>query len=620
MDAVKEELKTVVSDGPPSSAHPPTAGAIGSEWFDLTAPGEVMSHAWDQTISNTDSFHTGKIIFAVPASPAFQPDPELAPTMAAHLISAFRQMMFDSIIYEIITSKGSLTNAKFALAFIPGFTVKQIKEMSMSQVKSVVDRQSNKIIFSPDPDNSQTLLAHWAFPTSIADTAANMGTVVMVLYHQVVANISDGGTNEIRITCRMGVKGLKARYPIPPGTNQSDDQGYIINDIQLFEPMNPSIESTRNDDSIIDRPSIGTTIQYASNMVALPSTFFSSIAPTDLKGCITKNGKIAQSIQGFDNVFAMHDRKFALGCSTQAGEIEEVGKYLNQCKISEFNVYFITEGSAPTEVTECTIRLRFPWEMPDGAELLATNVESSTGICITDVDACESLVGHRKLSNKPYATYDDKTKTMGYDAIFVFAGKQGEKLRTQFHFTGSIPKRYVLNIADFHIHLDIGNPEQIASEVPTGKYAVTWAQYPSTADSTQVVREIEHGLGPPLTLNLNNQHGASEQERNPEELSAQMVVGGGVTRGAFAETLGDILHTVASHVPILDLFVKNRGENAVVVPAQPTSPIHYVPLGTEKRIPSARFARTIRVSGENLRLAHARRGKPSLVPYKGYYL
>jgi len=550
-----------VKPAPLSSSNLQIAGESGSRWYDFSEAARISSAVWDRTISNTDDYRYGEVLFAVNSNPAIQPDSSLPATMSSILTAVFQQMVFTCITYEIICSKGSLTNAKFILAFIPGMSLTEFEELPRAQRLNVCDRQSQKIIFSPNPNQAQVLNAYWSHVTSIAKTDESQGVVALLIYQQVVANIADGGTNEIRLTCRMSTEGLKLRYPMPPGTTDVDNSSYF-DDIKNFEPQNPQeFERESRWADVVELPQATFNSNPTPLMVAVPSFAADEIPLEDVINAQAKDGTEVYSKTGSGVFTEIYRRTFTARSN--------VGL---QAPVSTHFVKFgpITEVAGKLDFfTE----IHYPWIQPADSEITDSTLTAGGNMIILIVNQDTGESQAIKAGTGIISTFKDGQVFIQFPHCTTL--EQTQNIVGAATIVGSVPLHFDVHWNDPSINLkntDIQNLPQ----TPADSHTIFWSELPPKTDPEVVVEEMLTGVGMPAICNLVNQIGSSQQDRNPDELKADLVIGNAGTRDFF-ETLGQVIHTAEQYAPLLLSFLKSA--DAIVVEATSTNPIHYVPTG-----------------------------------------
>lgn len=566
----------IVESAPNSRSRLQVAGQTGKEWFDFSGPGAITSDVYDVTFNNTDRFEPGTILFAIEATPTAAPQEDKPPSMAAYLCETFQQMVFDKLQYEFICSKGSLTNAKLIAAFIPDTYLEDFKNFSTSQRKALMDRQANKVIFSPSPNEINMLTAEWAHLTSIAVSGQSMGTICLALYQSVVANIADGGTNDIHLTCRFSCHGLKLRYPVPPGLGAAEN--YDNTALLQLEPFNPEASEKsrkRNGGQPSAESPLAPIVQVqACTMVGLPIEDTKKLDKSRIINAQNANGEQAFIRNGIENVFGLTRRKFVL--------YRDSTDYDNSVYTHKMLV------SDPGAEDRLDLRMAFPFTKTPDIDFAVTQ------------DAFDIQV-MLKIKNEA-----DQTKR-----FMAFGGKVNEDIIfnhkedeygnwTSVDFNIKISTApdiggYQVNAPNLttaacygvtpHINDDNGfilfkNTADLTEGLESyGTHACFWSELTPETDPSQVVKEAVEGIGLPLIANLQNQSGYTDQDRVdvPQDgvlLKADMVVGTGSKRGV-DEIIGTIAHVAETFLPVLGLFL--RDETAIVVDGSIDSPIHYVP-------------------------------------------
>lgn len=530
------------------------------------------------------------MLFAVNCSPNIQPDEELPATMASHMASVFQQMVFDEINYEMIASKGSLTNCKLILAFVPGYSLDEFDSLTNRQKLSIADRQQDKVIFSPAPNAINLLKARWAFKTSIANTDEHMGIVVFMVYQKIVANIADGGTNEIRLTCRMSTKNLHLRYPLPPGLGFVDDS-YLKVQRELYQPQN-SENIIRTEQEYYPRASINNV--ETPTMVGLPRDIMRALPRDRLINAMTKDGVVSEWRSGINDIFGLDRRNFVVYNTSMAAKPK--GSHLIQ-----FTNYTTTPFEAGYQQAECDVLIKFPFKKPENMVIgRSSTVPRSTPYCVVGSwkNACRGQLGG--VATGCEVVYDDSAQEVSITGRWTTLGKDSGDYDTANLINtpwDETPVRIFYNEAHWTGRIDTQvNP--MDPPVDEG-HGVFWTEYPETVSADEVVEDIVSNVGLPLIGNLENQNGASNDERNPNNFQAQMVVGDGTSRGVL-ESVGNVLHTVESFMPMLDIFGL-RAQQAVVVSSSPRNPITYVPTETTPKLLPPRMSLIKTISRQRMR-------------------
>jgi len=559
-----QQSPSEVRPAPSSTESIQTAGETGSKWYDFNEAGQISSAVWDQTISNTDDYKYGEVLFAINSNPAIQPAEDLPPTMCAHLVTVFQQMVYACINYEIICSKGSLTNGKFILAFIPGMSLDEFNSFPRNVKLNICDRQSQKIIFSPNPNQAQVLKAHWSHLTSIVRTDESQGVVALLVYQQVVANIADGGTNEIRLTCRMSTEGLKLRYPMPPGTGSSDDS-VILREINNFQPQNP--RDDEEDKRWVDRvtlPQTSINQNPTPLMVALPSEVINELPLENVINAQSKDGTEIFSKKGCGVFTEIYRRTFTIQTKVGAQPPDSTHQVtINSIDITEKNIDF---------------SIKYPWVIPENSTIEDRELGFDS-LVVMLVDQDTGVTASVQVGPVYERKFDD-----GF-ATFHFIGKiitptPIDILGESGMVDTDTPKLLDVHFNDPGLYL-VNTSLDYLPEGPLDSHSIFWSEQPLNTNPATVVSEMLAGIGLPAVCNLVNQVGSEDQNRNPEDLVADLVIGNAGTRDFF-ETVGQVLHTAEQFAPLLLSFLKSK--DAIIVEATSSNPIHYVPTGgTQKR-------------------------------------
>lgn len=553
-----------VRPAPSSTESIQTAGETGSKWYDFNEAGQISSAVWDQTISNTDDYQYGEVLFAINSNPAIQPADDLPKTMCAHLVLVFQQMVFSCINYEIICSKGSLTNGKFILAFIPGMTVEEFNSFPRGTRLNICDRQSQKVIFSPNPNQAQVLKAHWSHLTSICRTDESQGVIALLVYQQVVANIADGGTNEIRLTCRMSTEGLKLRYPMPPGTNDADDT-IITREINSYEPQNP--QTFDQNQRWVDRVTLPLTSINTNPtplMVAIPTEIVNELPLENVINAQNKEGKELFSKKGCGVFTEIYRRTFTI--ITKVGEQPAPSSH-------QITVNIIDFGNKSINFT-----IKYPWVRPEGSTIFDRELGfDSLVVMICDQDTGETATV--QVGPVYERSFDNGHAQFVFVGTVLTPGDGMTILGEAGMIDANTPRLLDVHFNDPGLYL-VNSDEDFMPEGPLDSHTIFWSEQPLDADPAIVLDEILSGIGLPAVCNLVNQTGASDQGRSPEPLSADLVVGEPGTRDFF-ETIGQVLHTAEQFAPLLLSFLKAK--DAIIVEATVSNPIHYVPTGGEQK-------------------------------------
>lgn len=575
MTSVQQEVSAdpMIKSSPLSDADLQPAGETGSGWYDFSESGAITSDIWDKTISNTDKYPAGTTLFAIDANPVSVPGGTgggKPPSMASYLVQTFRQMVFKDMIYTFVCSKGSLTNAKLIAAFIPSISLEEFSNLSDEQKKSMLDRQSNKVIFSPSPNETNVLVVNWAHTTSIVNVGENMGIVALSIYQKVVANIADGGSNDIHITTRFSVNGLKCRYPVPPGLIQ-DNNVIELDQLELFQPCNPKQEQS-------SLPYAHTSgMANMPTMVAIPRDIVPLIPERMFSNAITKDGNPGFYIQGINNMFNLPSHAFRYfrteGQNTSA-PIYEKTPY----QISMANVDTISWKGL----------VRFPFELPEGADFEKLPYTSRMHFYMTKMETGLSRVLDVSNIDIVYSgemiliRFDASTELL--DLALPEAG-QFDSWSCGFVEASHVMKKgNITRIPDFAGEGDNRMPVT---------HVVGWSSIPTPSAredgffADDIVNAIKNGQALPLVTNLTNQIGNSIGNRNSKELAADMVIGG-TTRGPL-EFIGKVLHTAESFMPLLSILGTRR-ETTVVAEASEDFPIYYVDSDTAaaRSVPTGR--------------------------------
>jgi hypothetical protein len=417
-----------------------------------------------------------------------------------------------------------------------------------------------------------------------------MGTIVLMIYQRVVANIADGGSNEIHMSMRMAVNGLKLRYPSI--SDLIDPANTVNSELALFSPQFLPDETTPD----VPLPQASTETVTAPLLELLPGELINEIAPINFVNLQSKEGEVAHMKVGYNDVFGLTNRNF----------------YVVNSNPEQGRAY--DDRSHRVSMFLERIQFQFPFDQADGTEINPQKPRAEDSLILYASRAGANLKCYVEGFNEAESNCRIIDNNVIIDCKLQTPLEQDQQfLFDKPMYDNDINEPWLVRVAFTENRtIEMLNIDLIP-QIDDSQHAMVWSQLPSDTTPAVAVLEAAEGGGLPLIANLVNQVGASNSGRNPETFEADLVVGFGDEKRGFEELLGTVLGLAETFLPVVSMFLRNG--TAAIVEATSASPIHYVPTGsnTKQRTRNSAMRRTTVAAVDNairsarLRSAHIRR-------------
>lgn len=563
----------LIQKGPQAVRGIHQAGAVGQRWYDAAEFGAIRCIAWDQSINNSDAYEAGAVLFATSASPNVIPDADLPPTVAQSLTSQFKHMVFDSLSYEIVSSKGSLTNAKLALAFIPDMTLEEFNNLSTKLKWATVDRIDSRTIFSPSPNVTAHLEADWSYNTNFASTDSSMGVITLMIYQKVVANLSSGdNSNTIQLTMRMATNGLKVRYAVPKGVSQASKDIIALDQLRQMAPVNPDYEGEDAvKEDVVDYAAPTTTeiMHQTPVLTIVPAAevvddeLIDEILPT----LVTPEGKIFRHATGIAEITSLDQIRWQISTMTHP---------ITDC--TKLTVTRFDEVTTPSEPALYSVDLFFniPYEIPDGHEIVDNPDIKHKGALIVEDNRTGYINSMFSEDTTQFETkYDETNKVISVRLLNILTNVGDLLVGDQ---SGRLVK---LHLACANLVLQpIAEPD--LSSIPADAGIPFFGT--NDEDPEKIVNDILSGSGRPSVPYTTNFLGGNQGDRQGEFQADLIVRSVNETdaRGNFGEELLGTFSSVAElALPFVSLLLRDSSF-AKVVESTKDFPITMVPTDRDR--------------------------------------